>query len=44
MIGTGIVMLFDHPAQTQAVAVPPDLPVQIGSPSSAMMAEASLTA
>ena len=28
MIGTGIVMLFDTPAQTQAVAVPADLPVQ----------------
>ena len=30
MIGTGIVMLFDTPAQpqTQMVAVPPDLPVQ----------------
>jgi hypothetical protein len=42
MIGTGIVMLFDTPAQTQAVAVPTDLPVQ--SPSSAITAEASLTA
>ena len=30
MIGTGIVMLFDQPAQpqTEAVAVPPDLPAQ----------------
>jgi hypothetical protein len=28
MIGTGIVMLFDTPAQTQAVAVPSDLPAQ----------------
>jgi hypothetical protein len=42
MIGTGIVMLFDTPAQTQAVAVPTDLPVQ--GPSSAITAEASLTA
>ena len=42
VIGTGIVMLFDTPAQTQAVAVPTDLPVQ--SPSSAITAEASLTA
>ena len=28
MIGTGIVMLFDEPAQPQAVTVPSDLPVQ----------------
>ena len=28
MIGTGIVMLFDTPAQTQAVIVPPELPAQ----------------
>src|ERR1700753_1768264 len=42
MIGTGIVMLFDTPAQTQMAAVPSELPVQ--SPSSAITAEASLTA
>ncbi len=28
MIGTGIVMLFDTPAQTQTVEVPADLPAQ----------------
>ena len=44
VIGTGIVMLFDTPAQTQAVVeVPADLPAQ-ESPSSATIAEASLTA
>jgi hypothetical protein len=44
MIGTGIVMLFDYPAQTHAVVeVPADLPAQ-ESPSSATIAEASLTA
>ena len=28
MLGTGIVMLFDQPARAQAVAVPPELPVE----------------
>ena len=42
MIGTGIVMLFDTPAQTQTAAQPSELPVQ--SPSSAITAEASFTA
>src|SRR5579863_3823368 len=44
MIGTGIVMLFDTPTQVKAqeVAAPAELPAQ--SPSSATIAEASLTA
>jgi hypothetical protein len=39
MLGTAVVMLFDRPAQPQAVTVPSDLPIE-----QAEIAEASLTA